>query len=187
MLNILTVPDKRLREISQPIAEIDKKLLDFVEELKDTLKGTTNPPGVGLSGVQVGKLIRGFVTYLPKKPGLPAKFWNDKTLEMVAYINPEIVSKSRKMTLGGKRGKPFMEGCLSIPSIYGPVYRHEWVKLKWQNEAGDGQNKKFSGFPARVIQHEMDHLNGILFTDYSLKDKLPIYEEKGDELVEIEL
>ena len=93
---------------------------------------------------------------------------------------------SKKLTLGPNPQKPILEGCLSIPRIYGPVYRHQWVKLKYKYTSGVYLVKttvvKFTHFEARVVQHELDHLNGILFPDRSLKDNLPLYQEINDKL-----
>lgn len=223
-LSILTVPNPILRQksrqvlrsaatsdrrsralITLSVVEVqsrDKKVLEFIKNLEETLLKKKNPPGVGLSAPQVGKSWRIFSTLLPK----------DKPV-LQTYINPTIVSASKKLTLGNEKLKaisyklkadrePILEGCLSIPGIYGPVYRHEWVKLEYQllNAKSSKQNalsvkpyalsKKvstFSGFPARVLQHELDHLDGILFTDRALQQKLPLYEDRRGKLTEIQL
>ena len=87
--------------------------------------------------------------------------------------------------------EPYLEGCLSIPKIYGPVLRHQSIKIKFSiinyQLSITEKTSVFSGFPARVIQHELDHLDGILFTDRSIQQELPIYEEQRGKLVEIKL
>ena len=191
MLKIIAVPDKRLRLVSQPIKLGEKKILKFVSELNEALTKKTDPPGIGLSAIQVGKPWRIFSTFLPQTTGTdrPAP---QKRAVLTTYLNPQIVKASKKLTLGPNKKKPILEGCLSIPGIYGPVNRHQWVKLKWQMANGKWQMangkwqmEKFSAFAARVIQHEMDHLNGILFIERSIKQKLPLYEEQDDELTKI--
>ncbi|MFC1653756.1 peptide deformylase [Patescibacteria group bacterium] len=189
MFKIITIPDERLRELSKPVKNIDKKSLNFANELVETLTGTTNPPGVGLSAIQVAKHLQIFATYLPKDPNLPMEKWTPNKMEAEVFINPNIESKSEEVTLGGSKNKPFLEGCLSMPKIYGPVWRHEWIELSYisldKKSKPINVIKKFQDFPARVVQHEYDHLKGILFTDHSLEGDLPVYEEQGGEMVEI--
>lgn len=190
MLNILNVPDKTLRQKSSPIKKIDSKTIDFIDQLSNTLINKTNPPGVGLSAVQVGHPISVFVTYLPKDRSLPANKWDKSNLQLTIYINPQIVKTSRKTTLGGSKNRPSIEGCLSIPHLWGPVYRHDWVELRYQTLDPDNKlidtSERFKSFSARVIQHEYDHLQGILFTDHNQRDNLPLYMEENKELVLIE-
>jgi len=104
------------------------------------------------------------------------------------FINPIIKKHSNDYTFGPDPENPRLEGCLSMPGLYGPVPRWEWVELEYQ-AIYDGEfvdkKSRFDGFHARVIQHEIDHLDGILFTDYSLEYDLPVYVEKKNELVEL--
>jgi peptide deformylase len=172
MQTIISVPDSRLRQVSKPVAKVDHNTINFIQELGNTLTRKTNPPGVGLSAIQVGTPIRIFFTYLPKDKSLPSKLWSKDNLELKVHINPTITKKSNQVSLGGKPGKPFLEGCLSIPHIYGPVWRHESLTLQYQTLDTNNQlieeASHYQSFPARVIQHEFDHLEGILFTDYAL-------------------
>lgn len=218
MLKIINVPDKTLRKKSREITTLTPNLLDFIQELGQTLQGKTDPPGVGLSAIQVGEPQRVFVSYLPKDKSLPADQWTPDKLQLIAHINPEITATSEAKTLGGNEDRPSLEGCLSIPHIYGPVYRHEWIELTYYTLPtgslplqGDSKTppplgggarggwdkskkvsdlkkttKRYTGFAARVMQHEQDHLDGILFTDYILKDDLELYFEEGNDLVEID-
>lgn len=184
MAKIITVPDPILRKISELIEKIDKKTLKIIRDLESTLESSESPKGVGLSGVQIGKPIRVFCTYLP--PSGNPSHQEEKPI-IKTYINPEITKTSKEKTIGPDKKKPILEGCLSIPNIWGPVWRHKWVRLKWQTKEGRWQKAKFQHFESRVIQHELDHLNGILFTDFSLKDNLPLYEYQEEKLVEISL
>ncbi len=224
-LPIITVPHPTLRQVSQPIKQVDKKVTEFIQNLEETLLKKTNPKGVGLSAPQVDKLWRVFVTLLPEENVDNREDLQGQTLQVRTYINPRIVSTSKKMTLGNEplnrptdnrqlkteNREPILEGCLSIPKIYGPVLRHQWIKLRFiqVNQTPDNQiiskiNKSnqlinrltsqlpektqvFSGFTARVIQHELDHLDGILFTDRALKQGLPLYEERQGKLIEVKL
>src|SRR3989344_3041884 len=128
MLKIITVPNPILRQKSKPVAKIDHKVADFIDDLSATLIHTDNPKGVGLSAPQVGKLWRIFITLLDGK--------------LTTFINPEIIAASKQLTLNCNRKRPFLEGCLSIPKTYGPVWRHTWVKLKWQMMDGTWQQTK---------------------------------------------
>lgn len=197
MKQIISVPDKRLRQKSKPVVALDGKLLDFIGQLTETLVKKDDPPGVGLSAIQVGEPLRLFLTQLPEKVNLPMKEWKDKPLVPRLYLNPEIVKISDKKVLGHDKDKPALEGCLSIPHLWGPVWRHQKIKLQYQTIQGfswpeDLGNVKwieevveFEEFAARVVQHEIDHLEGILFTDYTLRDKLPLYFDNGDETIEV--
>jgi len=179
-MKILTIPHPALTTVSKPISVFDTKLTRFISDLESTLKNKKNPEGVGLSAPQVGKNIRLFSTYLETDSGRQLK----------SYLNPKITKTSSKLTLGPDPKKPYLEGCLSIPDIYGAVWRHFWVELEYQtltDQKPQTHRLKFKGFEARVIQHEYDHLEGILFTQRSINDNLPLYKEVGQQLVEIEL
>ena len=198
MLTIVNVPDPVLRKVSKPVTRIDKKVKSFIQDLASTLLNKTDPPGVGVSAIQVGKPLRMYFTYIPSDLSLPTKKWNKEDLKLTLYINPEITDASTKMTMGPNKKKPQLEGCLSIPKLWGPVQRHEWIQLTYQTldvnnipllknlDSLPKQTLKASGFPARVFQHEQDHLDGILFTDYTLKENLPLYIEMSDGLKQID-
>lgn len=181
---ILTVPQEILRKISVDVI-FDKKTLELSRELADTLFAKNNPKGVGLSAPQIGKNKRMFVTWLAPDPE------DDPTPEnLEVFINPVIIGQSKEVTFGPDKDDPILEGCLSIPTLYGPVPRYEWVEVQYQTLEGNlgspiSREQCFTGFAARVIQHEFDHLEGILFTDYSLKHDLPVYEFIGKKMKEI--
>lgn len=113
---------------------------------------------------------------------------NNKLDQLTAFINPKIIAHSQQKTL--LKETEHFEGCLSVPKIYGPVPRWEWVEVTYQtlNKAGEIENKqeKYQGFLARVIQHEYDHLQGVLFTDHLLENNLPAYIIEKNEWVELE-
>ena len=175
-MQIITVPHTALRKKARQVKKVDRKLVKFVKNLEDTLANARNPQGVGLAAPQVDRDLMIFATQLPDET---------QTLrpELIKhYINPVITNKSVKLILGetAKDRQAREEGCLSMPGLYGPVPRAEWVELLWYELKGDELVKKearFENFAARVIQHEYDHLFGILFTDYSLKYDLPVYKE----------
>lgn len=181
-MKIITVPHPALRNKSLPVTTIDKKLIEFIKDMEKTLMGKKDPQGVGLSAPQLNKNLRLFSTFFEHGGNKP---------EIRTYINPEIIRASDKMTLGPDSKKPILEGCLSIPNVWGAVQRHHWIKLNYYtlnpNLTLEKHSQRFESFPARVIQHEFDHLEGILFTDRTLKDNLPLYQEKNGQLEEIQL
>ncbi|MFH2085586.1 MAG: peptide deformylase [bacterium] len=158
---ILAVPHDILRKKSTPIDRITPDVQEKVKELADTMIHAHDPEGVGLSFPQIGHNIRGFVTYLEKS--------------LIIYLNPTIIDQSKELTLGGTKERPTLEGCLSIPWLYGPIWRAKKIKIQAVDEHGAEFTKTLSSFPARLFLHEYDHLEGILFTDYTLKGNLPLY------------
>lgn len=174
MQSILSVPNEVLRAKSVKIDRITPDVQAKIKELTTAMIDAHNPEGVGLSFPQIGYNIRGFVTYLEKR--------------MKVYLNPVILDMSDETTLGGKPERPTLEGCLSIPWLYGPVWRSKKIKIQALDEHGVEFVKTLTSFPARLALHEYDHLEGILFTDYTLKDGLPLYllNQEQDKFVQIE-
>lgn len=144
-MKILTVPNPILRQKSLPVSSFDEELLDLVGRLKKLLQQQKDPPGFGLSAPQLGILQRVFVGLIGK--------------EFKAFVNPEILQESSEKII-------MLEGCLSIPEFYGHVARPTRIKVSAFTEFGKKFTRKYVGIPARVIQHELDHLNGILFIDH---------------------
>lgn len=172
---ILRSGDPKLREISKPVSRIDNKILKLIQDLKDTLASQKDPEGVGLAAPQIGKNIRIFV----------ASYKNFFRV----VINPEILSRTPELknsrTPEGKN--EILEGCLSLPNYYGPLKRAGYVKLKYLDENGKEVVETIRGFPAQIILHEIDHLNGILFIDHLLKQKKNLYQLIDGEWEEVEL
>jgi len=172
---IVYIPHVALRTVATAVTEVDDKLFALSATLEQTLLQTRNPRGVGLAGPQIAVGKRLFATQL------------DGSIKL--YINPRIAKHSKQLVLGPKGEEPRLEGCLSIPKIYGPVPRWEWVEIEYAVVSGAKliqKTKRLSDFPARVAQHEIDHLDGRLFIDYSLTLELPIYSE-NPETEELEL
>ncbi|NCN82375.1 MAG: peptide deformylase [Candidatus Pacebacteria bacterium] len=166
---IVHIPHPALREVAAVVTEVDSKLLELSVLLTNSLKATRNPRGVGLAAPQIAVGKRMFAIQLEGN--------------IKCYINPKIVDQSTDKILGPDGGEPRLEGCLSIPKIYGSVPRWEWIDLQY-DKIIDGKlttvKEHLNDFPARVAQHELDHLNGILFIDYSLTFGLPIYSENPE-------
>ncbi|RLC33026.1 peptide deformylase [Candidatus Woesebacteria bacterium] len=162
-----------LRKVSKPVNKIDKKILLLISDLKETLLAHKNPEGVGLAAPQIGKNLRIFVMRDGEK--------------LKTVINPEIISTSKVKAPTKKNDKnEILEGCLSIPHYYGPLRRGEEIKIKYLNEDGQKITETFKEFPAQIVQHEIDHLNGFLFVDRLLEQKRPLYQIKGDEVEEVD-
>lgn len=170
---ILPAADKRLRIKSKPVSVIDKKIRLLIKDLKQTLLAQKDPEGIGLAAPQIGKNVQVFII----KPGE----------EIRVFINPKILAtfspKSRKKGVS----KNIMEGCLSLPHFYGPIKRAQKIKIEFIDEEGRKRVETFEGLSAQIIQHEIDHLNGILFIDRLLEQKKPLYEYKNGEWEKVEI
>jgi len=146
--------------------------------MKETLLAQTNPQGVGLAANQVGVNLSLFII----KP--------TKNSPISVFINPKIlkVEEEKEEKRKKKEKKLKLEGCLSVPKIWGNVKRAKKVLLEYQTDDESFEKKQawFSGFEAVIIQHEVDHLEGILFTQRALAQNQPLYEEKEGKLVKIE-
>jgi len=142
MLDIIKWPDSQLKKHSVVVPDINGDIQTLVSEMFEAMD---MGKGVGLAGVQVGKLLRLFITRVP----------NDAPR---VFINPDILETSIEM-------EPFEEGCLSIPGIYTDVIRPSSVRVQAWNLKSRPFTISVDGYLARVIQHEFDHLNGIVFLD----------------------
>ncbi len=174
---IITAPHPTLRKKAQHITKVDKKLLQNIEELKKALLLEKDPEGVGLAFPQINKSIRAFAF----RPQIDKKSKNVASIQII--INPTITQHSKNQVLGRNPQKPDLEGCLSVPHLYAPVPRWSWIELEYkliEDNSLTKKNERFEDYSARVIQHEYDHLNGILFTDHVIKHNQPIYIEEGE-------
>ena len=150
--DIIILPDKRLRSVSKPVVEISDEIRTLVADMFDTMY---DAPGVGLAAVQVGVPSRVVVMDLSKR---------EAESEPLVFINPEITWSSEEKS-------PYEEGCLSIPDIHEDVERPARVKIRYLDLDGKPQEADAEGLFATVIQHEVDHLNGVLFIDHISKLK----------------
>lgn len=145
-LRILQDPDDRLRQVCQAIDEITDEHLVYIQKMKTTLKRSG---GVGLAAPQVGILDRiAIVRFEKGKKYTPA----------FVIINPKILSFSDEQSVAE-------EGCLSIDEFTADIPRYNDIEVEYMDEHGNEHQRKLSGFNARVVQHEIDHLNGVLITD----------------------
>jgi peptide deformylase len=150
--DIIILPDKRLRVVSDPVKAVDKEVRTLVDDMFETMY---KAPGVGLAAIQIGVARRILTADVSKK---------DDEKNPQAFINPEIVWSSE-----GKN--TYEEGCLSIPEYYEEVERPKQVRVKFTDVHGKAQEIEADGLLATVLQHEIDHLNGVLFIDHISKLK----------------
>ena len=162
---IVTLPEPVLRRKAHNVTNFDKPLQTLIDDMVETMR---DAPGVGLAAPQIGLSDRLIVVeYVEReededKEDAPKKVW--------AVLNPEIVKSSEETVLG-------VEGCLSIPGLVGEVERHVSVQVKGLNRHGKPMKIKANGWLARIFQHEIDHLNGVLFTDRATRVWKPQEEE----------
>ncbi|HUM08600.1 MAG TPA: peptide deformylase [Acidocella sp.] len=147
LLPILICPDPKLRKVARPVTPDDAE--EVRELIPDMFATMYKAPGIGLAAPQVGRLLRVItVDVAPKDVPAP-----------LALINPEIIAKSEETAVQ-------QEGCLSIPDQYADVVRPARVKVRYLDENWDRKEIEADGLLAACLQHEIDHLNGVLFVDY---------------------
>jgi peptide deformylase len=150
--DILILPDKQLRLVSKPVESVNASIRALAEDMLETMY---DAPGIGLAAIQIGEPLRLVTVDLSKK---------DDEKDPRVFINPEITWSSDEMRL-------HEEGCLSIPEYYEEVERPAAVRLKYLDLDGKAHEVEADGIFATCIQHEIDHLNGVLFIDHISKLK----------------
>ncbi len=177
-MKILVTPDKFLRHVAKPVLKLDKKLEDDIADMIVTLKSTKDPEGVGLAATQVGLDRRLFIIILSGKPEV--------------FINPVLSNFSEAM-LSDIYKKPkdrWLEGCLSIPKLWGFVDRPYSVEVDYLTpENGELvlRHRKLEDDKSAYVQHENDHINGILFTDHILKQDGQLFQETDHGMVPVKV
>jgi peptide deformylase len=152
---IYETPDPILRQISKPVETFDDALRTLVTDMFETMYAA---PGIGLAAVQVGEPIRLLVIDL-QEPEDPEDPESKPVRDPRVFINPEIVWHSDMEV-------PYTEGCLSVPEQYAEVMRPDRIRARWRDEQGGEHEEEIGGLLAVCLQHEMDHLNGVLFIDH---------------------
>jgi peptide deformylase len=151
ILPIIEAPDPRLKTISTPVEAVDDALRSLIDDMFETMYAA---PGIGLAAIQVGVAKRLLVIDLQEK--------DEETDETIrdprVFINPEILEWSQELSV-------YNEGCLSVPEQYADVARPAVIKAKWLDRNGKENVEELDGLMATCLQHEMDHLEGILFVD----------------------
>ena len=150
--DIIKLPDKRLRLVSEPVKHVDAGVRKLIDDMFETMY---KAPGIGLAAIQIGVAKRVVTMDLSKK---------EDNHEPLVFINPEIVWKSDETA-------KYEEGCLSIPDYYEEVERPKEVKVKYLDRDGSPAEIEAKGLLATCLQHEIDHINGVLFIDHLSKLK----------------
>jgi peptide deformylase len=153
---LVILPDPILRLASRPIERVDAPLLKLADDMLETMY---EAPGIGLAAIQVAQPLRLITMDLAKKDEN-----GETTPKPRVFINPEIIAKSEEMSI-------YEEGCLSIPEYYEEVERPARVRVRFTDLDGKVHEEDAEGLYATCIQHEIDHLNGVLFVDYLSKLK----------------
>lgn len=178
-MKIVTAPHPILTTISSPITNIDSPVLKIAQELISSLANR----GIGLAAPQIGKNKTIFIIKLPQqKPQV--------------FINPAITAHSKKKQYSllleetnhpeeNHHPQPFIEGCLSLPHLYGTVKRWAEIEASWLNLKGERTKKNLTGLEAIVFQHELDHLRGLLFPQRIKKEGGQFFQEKNGQLEKI--
>lgn len=176
MKPIVVVPNTVFSTPAKRIVVFDKKLLSLLDDMKRALLSTKNPKGVGLAAPQIGEPYCVFLTRPTEKSRIHV------------FINPKIIKRSDDETDGVPERENKLEGCLSIPKIWGKVKRARTLTLRYQDEKGEKHEENFEGFLATIIQHETDHVNGVLFTRRVLEQNGKLYKTavntEGKEILE---
>ena len=144
---IITVPNPLLKTISKSVDKIDDKILGILDDMLETMYAA---PGIGLAAIQIGIPKRMLVIDISK---------DDENKDPHFFINPEILNPAENLST-------FEEGCLSVPGVWEEIERPDECTVRFLDINGLEKNIRYSGMMATVKQHEMDHLNGIVFVDY---------------------
>ena len=156
---ILVEPNKLLRQVSQPVKKVNKQIQKLMDDMLETMYSAN---GIGLAAIQIGE---------PKNLIVIDLLTKEKKKNPMFFVNPKILKKSSKMS-------KYEEGCLSIPNLFAEVQRPSECEIEYLDYEGNRKSLKATGLLATCIQHEIDHLKGILFIDYLSKLKRDIILKK---------
>jgi peptide deformylase len=149
---IIEAPDPLLRQVSTPVEAITPKIQTLIDDMFETMYAA---PGIGLAAIQVGVPKRILVIDLQD----PAEEGGEPVRNPMVFINPEILRTS-------ETERPYNEGCLSVPDQYAEIDRPDSIRARWLDRDGKVHEEEIEGMLATCLQHEMDHLEGVLFIDY---------------------
>ena len=160
---LIILPDPVLRQLSKPVERVDEPLRRLAGDMLETMY---DAPGIGLAAIQVGEPLRMVVIDLAKEGEEPAP---------LVFINPQILQRTDERSV-------YEEGCLSIPDYYAEVERPASVRVKYLDRDGKSQEIEAEGLMATCLQHEIDHLDGVLFIDHISKLKRDMVVRKFKKL-----
>lgn len=161
VLDILQYPDLRLKQVSTPVTVFDQGLRNLLRDLEDSMRA--GPGSVGIAAPQVNRLVRVVVVDVSSKPKIPHH-------GCLRLVNPEIVWRD-----GEAKGR---EGCMSVPDFTGNVVRAAAIRLRAQDMDGNRREWDCEGYEARAVQHELDHLDGLLFLDRIVSPRQELFRRK---------
>ena len=161
ILDILTYPDERLKQTAAEVTEFDEDLRRFIADLETTMRA--GPGGVGIAAPQVGRFQRIAIVDVSSKPKI-------KQHGRLILVNPEITDWEDFAVA--------REGCMSVPDFTGNVIRAVNIKLSAQDEYGETHTYEMEGYEARAVQHEIDHLDGLLFLDRLVSRRHDLFQRK---------
>jgi peptide deformylase len=161
ILDVLTIPDPRLKQISEPVEHFNEELRKFVQDLEETMR--SSPGGVGIAAPQVARFQRIVIVDVSAKPKI-------KNHGRLVLINPEILQWN-----GMEKGR---EGCMSVPDYTGNVIRAKSITFCAYDEFGEIHHYESEGYEARAVQHEVDHLDGLIFLDRLVSRRTDLFERK---------
>ena len=162
VLDVLVYPDARLKQPSAPVTRFDAELRNFIADLEETMRA--GPGSVGIAAPQVNRLLRIVIIDVSCKPNIPQH-------GCLRLINPEIVQH-----LGQVKGR---EGCMSVPDFTGSVMRAQSVRVRAQDKQGQWREIDCEGYEARAVQHEIDHLDGLLFLDRVVSARHDLFRRRS--------
>lgn len=165
---IVYLPAPILRRKAKPVTKFDKDLQTLIDDMIETMR---EAPGVGLAAPQIDLSLQLAVIEYAEGEDEEENEGKELKKKLFVLINPEIVKTSEEKVFG-------VEGCLSIPGLIGEVERHEAIQVKALNRHGQPVKLKVDGWMARIFQHEIDHLNGVLFTDRATRVWKPQEEDE---------
>lgn len=165
VLDIIKYPDIRLKQVADEVQNITSEVLEFIQNLEETM--AAGPGGVGIAATQVGVMQRIVIVDVSNYP----KIKKTKHHGHLVLINPEILDWQ-----GKKKGR---EGCMSVPDFTGNVIRAENILLSALDGNGKQQEYEMEGFEARAVQHETDHLDGLLFLDRLVSRRNDLFQRKN--------
>jgi peptide deformylase len=164
ILPIIEIPDARLRKISEPVETFDAELQQLIDDMFETMY---DAPGIGLAAIQVGVAKRVLVIDLQEE--------GEGVKNPRVFINPEFSEPSEEKNV-------YTEGCLSIPDQFAEVERPATIRAKWLDRDGKAHDEVLDGLLATCLQHEVDHLEGIVFTDHLSRMKRDMVLKKLEKL-----
>jgi len=182
-MTIIQTPNEILSSKAQRVDKIDASIKELLKQMNETLVNAKEPEGVGLAAPQIGKSLQIFI--IKPSPKHPIETFINPVMQILD--SEELPKKDQIKTKKNKKGMK-LEGCLSVKDIWGVVRRYPKISLVYQDETGKQHKKIFKGFLSTIIQHEYDHLQGVLFPKHVLEQGNILYksvlDEKGETVFE---